>query len=739
MGKRFLVAALCAAAITGVGANPAVAADVAVTPASSPSASDNDYTRINDAIQAALDGQTITLDGTFDWTEANAAASWALGSDGVGGTNDDYSISVPGRTEPLPPTRLNNVTLTAANLGAATIQGPGDLAAVNLEGVLVFEGDADNQNWTISNIEFRDFDLALAFFNGASGVDAFNGTHITNNYIRIATDLNATVASADVNQNIGIHYSFGTNQVISGNTVEIPGDGISDSGNSTFASSVGMQSNTSGGSVYDGLQITNNVIRVLNAQSADPERIFGIFELGHAHTSDITVSGNQFVNQAVGNDPDANLQSAFRVTSHSSPTTTVTYRDNEVSGANTGFQWLSGVNFAGNLPVVLEANTITDNATGVLVQSNGLANLRFNRIAGNSVAGLNNAVGTVTAEKNWWGCNAGPSASPCDLVTGVAADFTPWMILRHAANPSTILTGQQSTLTADFLRNSDSSSNAATDLDALQGVPVSFTNPQLGTVSNAQGSIQANGAATATFTAGSTAGSGSADATVDSATATASITIDAANAAPIAAVTNGQCSPTGMVSGTIDLTLNDSDGDALTLTFLSNSNPSLLPNGSIVLAGSGHDRTVTVTAAKKQSGSATLTFSLSDGQVTVPVVIVVRAGTAANETLDGTGGIDMIFGESGTDHLNGTSGNDLLCGGSGNDTLTGGDGNDILDGEGGNDTLNGENDNDILRGSSGNDTLTGGSGADLFSGAGGKDIATDINAGQGDTQDGTIP
>ena len=114
-----------------------------------------------------------------------------------------------------------------------------------------------------------------------------------------------------------------------------------------------MQSNISGGTVYDGLLITNNVIRVLNAQSADPERIIGIWENGHAHLSDIAVSGNQFVNQAAGNDPDANLQRAFRVTSHSSSTTTVTYRDNEVSGANIGFEWLAGQNFAGNQPVVL--------------------------------------------------------------------------------------------------------------------------------------------------------------------------------------------------------------------------------------------------------------------------------------------------------------------------------------------------------------------------------------------------
>ena len=179
----------------------------------------------------------------------------------------------------------------------------------------------------------------------------FNNTHITNNYIRIASDLNATVAPADVNQNIGIHFSFGTNQVISGNTIDIQGNAVSNSAGSNFATDVGMQSNTSGGSVYDGLKITNNVIRVLNAQSADPQSILGIWENAHGHTSNITVSGNQFINQAAGNNPATNLQRAFRITSHSSATTTVTYANNTVTGANTGFQWIAGSNFSGEQPV----------------------------------------------------------------------------------------------------------------------------------------------------------------------------------------------------------------------------------------------------------------------------------------------------------------------------------------------------------------------------------------------------
>jgi Ca2+-binding RTX toxin-like protein len=216
-------------------------------------------------------------------------------------------------------------------------------------------------------------------------------------------------------------------------------------------------------------------------------------------------------------------------------------------------------------------------------------------------------------------------------------------------------------------------------------------------------------------------------------------TVNPPNAAPAATVTNGQCSATNMASGTINLTLADADGDPVTFTLASNSNTSLVPNNNIVIGGNGYNRTVTVTGKAKKSGTAILTFNLSDGKVTVPVVVTVIIGTANNDTLNGTSGVDMIFGLNGIDTINANAGNDLVCGGNGNGTITGGDGNDILDGQNGNDVLNGGNGNDILRGNLGNDTLTGGAGADSFSGGPGTDTVTDFNAAQGDTKDGTIP
>jgi autotransporter-associated beta strand protein len=384
-----------------------------VTPATTPTATDNDYTRLANIMNVISTGDTVNLSGTFDWTEPNAAASWALGNDGVAGTGDDYSLEAP--------TNVNNVTWTSASLGSTRIQGPGDLAGVDLEGVFYFDG-GDNQNWTISNLELFDFDLSIGYFFGAGGADAFNGTTITNNHIRVPADLNTTTAPIDVSQNIGIHYSFGANQTISNNIIDIDGSGVSNGAN--LSSSVGMQSNTSGGAVYDGLVITGNTINVIGTLNAQPSSIRGIYENGQANSSNITISDNHFVNQT-GSNAATNLMRAFVITSHSSATTTVAYTDNTVDGANVGFQWLAGQNFSGNQPVQLTGNTVTNTQIGAQIQSNGLGTFvdnSFDGVDGTSI-GVDIAAGSFASlsQNDISGTNVGVNIS--GTLTSAAQNF----------------------------------------------------------------------------------------------------------------------------------------------------------------------------------------------------------------------------------------------------------------------------------------------------------------------------
>lgn len=503
--------------------DPATALSIA--PTGAPNPFDNDYTRINNAVQAAPAGCTITLAGIFNWTEANAAASWALGSDGQTGgafTDDNYSL--------IPPPDRNNVTITATSPGAATIQGPGDLPGANLEGVFQYYSTTNrlagiNQNLTISNLRILDFDNAIYYDDSAAANStAFNGTNILNNYILIARDLNTVVAPADVSQNIGIHFSFGTGQTIFGNRIDFAGDGVSNGAN--FSTEVGMQSNTSGGAVYDGLQITNNTLRVLNAQSATPEVILGIWENAHAHSSNITIGGNSFSNLAGGNNVALNLQRAFRVTSHSSGSSTVTYSNNQVTGANIGFQWIAGSAFTGNLPVRLTSNTLLNNGTAVLVQSQGVANLSFNRIVGNAT-GVNNIDGVVTAENNWWGCNFGPGvggagcSGTANGITGMI-DANPWLTLTTAAVPSAIVTGGSSTVISKLTINSNGMDTSGSG-SVANITPVNFVGT-LGTVAPPSATTLA-GVASTLFTAGPNPGSGGVATTVDAQTVNAPITI----------------------------------------------------------------------------------------------------------------------------------------------------------------------------------------------------------------------
>lgn len=563
--------------------------EVSVVPAAAPTALDNDFTRINNAVYMIAPGGTITLTGTFDWTEANAAASWALGSDGIISTADDYSI--------YPLAGLNNVTFTASSSGAATIQGPGDLAVFDLESVFYFDG-GPNLGWTISNIRFLDFDNAIGFYYGSFGANAFNGTTISNNLVRNAADLNATVAPSDSSANIAIHLGPGNNQTIAGNTIELPGDGVSDSANNKFATNSALQSNSNGTNTYDFLQILNNTVNVQNAQSADPELIYGIWENGAAPASTILVSGNTFNNLSAGNNPALNRQLGFRVTSHSSATSTVTYFNNVVSGANIGMQWYPGTDYSAHQPVIMTSNTVTGNQTGVLVQSQGLANLSFNRIVGNAV-GVNNVDGTVTAKNNWWGCNGGPGSVGCSSVVGTV-DYAPWMVLGISASPASIGVGETSTVTADMTHNSDGLVPSTTEF--LPEMPVTFSATE-GTMSPAN-NIIVGGMATSVFTSTS-ANNGSASATVDDQTVTTPITVT---------------SPTFAID---DVTLNE--GDAGTTSFVFTVTKTGTTGLSTDVTFATQDGTATIANSDYQENSGTLTFLAGD--TTKQVTVLVNGDT----------------------------------------------------------------------------------------------------------------
>jgi predicted extracellular nuclease len=220
------------------------------------------------------------------------------------------------------------------------------------------------------------------------------------------------------------------------------------------------------------------------------------------------------------------------------------------------------------------------------------------------------------------------------------------------------------------------------------------------------------------------------------------------NAAPTISVSAGLSCLDSANGGTFALTVDDTDQGAagVTLSLVDTTNGTLVPAGNVVFGGSGANRTISITAARSQSGSAVLTIAASDGFRETTISISVQVGTGADETLTGTAGADLLVGAGGNDSLAGLGGADVLCGGGGQDTASGGDDDDALEGGRGSDSLSGGEGNDVLRGGQGSDslsgdggddTLTGGRGADAFSGGTGTDTNTDFRPNRGDTWDGT--
>ncbi len=124
------------------------------------------------------------------------------------------------------------------------------------------------------------------------------------------------------------------------------------------------------------------------------------------------------------------------------------------------------------------------------------------------------------------------------------------------------------------------------------------------------------------------------------------------------------------------------------------------------IEGSGGDNVLTGGA-----GTDTLSYANAGGGVTLSLAIATAQAT-------GGAGTDTV---TQFENLTGSAFGDVLTGSGAANTIQSGDGNDTVDGGGGNDVLKGGNDDDQLLGGLGNDSLTGGAGADTLGGGGGGD------------------
>lgn len=97
----------------------------------------------------------------------------------------------------------------------------------------------------------------------------------------------------------------------------------------------------------------------------------------------------------------------------------------------------------------------------------------FNRIVNNSPGAVHNDAQSVPdLQYNWWG-SSNPEFD--QIVTGTSADYSPWLVMRYTANPTTITQGSTSTLTADFRYDSDGTFHDPALGHLPDGTVVTFT------------------------------------------------------------------------------------------------------------------------------------------------------------------------------------------------------------------------------------------------------------------------
>jgi len=372
--------------------------------------------------------------------------------------------------------------------------------------------------------------------------------------------------------------------------------------------------------------------------------------------SSLNVIGSYFVNNSVTNTSGSGPDGGGAIFIGSTPGSVSTIGNsffvgnqglgvsgNTYGGAiefNTGTLNITNSTFVGNLAT---SPISTGGQGGAIYVDAGTNNVSYCRLVGHTAPNGGGAVfshgsngANTLAANDWWGCNGGPGASGCDVATTDAAGlvFNPFIELTNIASPASILPGQSNTLTASFI-NSVGAILTPAQATTLIGLPVTWNNAVLGTLSNPQLIIQPSGTATATYTAaGNTTGTGHANATVDNGVATATIqivcpSITATVSGGGSICPGGTAQVTVTVSGGVppySVTLNNGGGtQSGSSPFTFNVSPASTTNYQLS-AGSDAD-TCPVTG----SGGATVTLILPNATISsVPSALANSSGNLAS-------------------------------------------------------------------------------------------------------------
>jgi uncharacterized repeat protein (TIGR01451 family) len=513
--------------------------------------------KANDPSNPGTDTISIPA-GTFTLTQPRAASPQYNALTGTLNITDSVNIVGAGQ---------NSTIIQAGTVGynAGTANGVDMLMAVNEDLPGFTNATASISNLTLQNghnrgtVASQDGDAGcLEFDTGGTGTQTLTLTSVTIQNCD-TTDGNGG-GIAGFNTNAGTGLVTISNSIIQGNQA-VQGGGTG-TGGGLWAAAPSRMSLTS-------IQVLNNKTPSTNGtnqagtgggititfNNVPPSRQTVI------HSS--TISGNQAAGEGGGIKNAANLliDQGTVISNNSAGSASVA---GKVDG---GGLWTNTVSTD---MVTVSHVTITGNSAphghgGGILSGNGSNTggkvvVGFSRLAGNSagVSGSNlenlgsPVVATTSADtgsgQDWWGTNAVSSTVHTTLGT---TTFDPFIVLTHNATPAKIRINQSTTLTGDVSKDNHGTAVALANLDRIIGLPITFNNPVLGSIPQAQPeTLNASAQATATFNAGGISGRGSANATVDQA-------VIGANSNLIASATEAGTTATITTVGTNNFAANE--------------------------------------------------------------------------------------------------------------------------------------------------------------------------------------
>ncbi len=188
----------------------------------------------------------------------------------------------------------------------------------------------------------------------------------------------------------------------------------------------------------------------------------------------LTVTKNNFSDNKATDDGGAILDDGIKLNVNN-----CIFTSNSASAAgaiyNTGTSTVTGSTFTSNKAtyggaaynfgnLIVTDSTFNINSAyslGGAIVNVGTAVVKFNRIVGNTAKTYGNAIynenGKVNATLNWWGSNSLSNLSKqiSDNNNGAVLLYNPWIVLTITASPTTVSVGGTSTITADFLHDSN--------------------------------------------------------------------------------------------------------------------------------------------------------------------------------------------------------------------------------------------------------------------------------------------